>query len=140
MFRESFTAEFAATVLLHVGFISALIGVLFFTYGAYIEKQVTTTQVTNVVNGYFGSLPLFTTPAQRARLGAAVAAVQPPDMSAADAQVAAANRALLVKAAAALGGALAACTAGAFAFYQAVDPNYIKSVVVQALQHYATYG
>lgn len=110
-----FTRDFIANILLHVGFMSALIGAFFFTYGAYVEKQITTTQIEEVVDGYFASYALVASPQQKMLLGALIAPLlSPPDFTKEDAQVAEANKKLMVKAGVALGALLVATVALAF--------------------------
>jgi hypothetical protein len=97
--RELFTNNFIANILLHIGFISVLLGGLFFTLGSYVENTITTSQVQGIIDGYFTSYNLVTTPAQKAQFAPlGIMFNNPPDMSAEDAQVAAANHALLIKA------------------------------------------
>lgn len=164
---EILNRDYLANLLLHVGFMAALIGVFFFTYGSYIEKTVTVNQIEGVVDGYFTSFNLVASPDQKATAAAMAAQLTPPDSSDADAEVAASNQSLLTKAAIVLSSLLigslilafivsrktffelvkeniliviaVACTEFCFstfiiAKYKAIDPNYVKLQVVQALQ------
>lgn len=135
-----FTRDFIANILLHVGFISALIGTFFFTYGAYIEKRITTSQIEEVVDGYFASYSLVASPQQKAVLSAVVGPLLvAPDFSAEDAAVEASNKKLLIKAAIALGALLVGTTAAAYfvsrpTFTALIRENIVIVIAVAATE------
>jgi hypothetical protein len=86
-----FDAEFLGNLIMHIGFIATLLGLIFFTYGSYIEQQVTVTQVEDLTNQYFTFLNLVITPAQKQLLNSAFSQIQQPDMSQQDSDVNNAN-------------------------------------------------
>lgn len=105
-----FNAEFVANVIMHIGFIATLLGIVFFTYGNYIEEVVTTSQVETLTDQYFTLFNLLITPAQKALLKTAFLTVQKPDMSVADNEAAVSNNSIRNEAIIVLGSLLIICT------------------------------
>lgn len=184
-FKAFFTARLLADILLHVGFVGALLGLVFFSVGKIVETSIVKTGVSEVVDGYLTTLPLITTTDQRRELRGMLGATARPDMRAADAQVADSNSSLLKLAGISLGSCLVITlfiswwlSKGRIAFWNSksaprwtpfsmkdlliemifiiisvaitelvfmfviaknnkpIDPNYIKLVMVKALQSY----
>jgi hypothetical protein len=92
------SALLIANVLLHVILMAVVISLVFFTYGAQIEKKVVTSQVDNLVTDITADLKAVLTDEQKQLFQRAFSTLTPPDMSKEDEEAAANNRALIKRA------------------------------------------
>jgi len=105
--------KFIANILLHVGFISALIGTFFFTYGAYIEQKVVKRQIADIVTNFTSEIQLIE-PNILKQLAPLINNLKVPDSSVQDAQIDASNLFLIKEAAMVLGILLIICLVSAY--------------------------
>jgi len=90
------TGEEIANVLMAVIFISSLIGTLFFTLGARLEKKVVDQQVKSIIDDILRTISILD---HKNILGNFADKIEKPDLSEADKKVAKANKKLMINAA-----------------------------------------
>ncbi len=112
-----FTLEFLADIFLHVGGISALLGIIFFTYGHYIEQLLVEIEMKELVDGYMVYFDNFIQVSHKSKIGAYLngfGGFKVPDMSSDDAAIEEKNKTIVNRAAIALGTGFVVCWTIAF--------------------------
>ena len=89
-----------ANVIMNVVLFSAFIGIFFFTYGSYLEKQVFKSQIDYLLDDLLGSVKTFVP--ELSNLKPAIDNIQIPDMSEIDKKVKENNKQVKMKAAKAI--------------------------------------
>lgn len=115
-----FTPDLIADVIIQVTFIATFIGIFFFTYASKVEQEVVQNQMDFIVQDFTSDIVALTPPADLKTLQPALNALQPPDLSAQDQDIANSNSALLKKAIMILGIVL---LVGTFTVYK-ISENY----------------
>jgi hypothetical protein len=87
-----------ANIIINIVFVAAFIGIFFFTWGSYIEKNVVQEQVNNVMISLFGDIKNVLPAEYTKMIRFVVADLTAPDMSKEDAAVADSNKKLMMKA------------------------------------------
>ena len=126
-----FSADGIANIILHVSLIALMIGIFYFTYVPVVAKQVVKREVADVMDSIARDIHTIVPKKDLAPLKSVVDKyLQPPDMKKQDAEAAAKNKALMLKAAKYLGILLAASgvlVAGLWYFFK-VDLSHLLIV------------
>lgn len=97
------TAHFIADTVVHVTMVAVFVGIFFFTYATFIEKQVVARTTEQLTSGLMEEVEAWLTPTQNQLLMEQLQQLQAPDLTAADAAAKLKNDETLTTAIVALG-------------------------------------